>query len=166
MSDTEDLIRHHQQPKNWGSFPDKTERVIHGNSHLDLYNDTLCLSFKWSMLPCPECSGTGKAPNSAYGSSDIEFVNCSACRTFGSLYYVEAVRHISVGCTWLIAASSWFSEYAAGKRVEEIMRLTREDIISLSGLPWAGEHCAILIMEAIADGLGRGFGCLISEELK
>ncbi|MEK7640759.1 MAG: iron-sulfur cluster assembly scaffold protein [Patescibacteria group bacterium] len=162
MSSYEELAGHCRQPKNWGSFPDRTERVLTGASNLELYSDQLYLQFKWATLLCPECFGTGKAANSAYGSSDIEFVNCSACRTFGSLYYIEAVHHVSVGCVWLIGASSWFSEYAECKRVEEIMQLTVDDIINLSGLPWAGAHCASLIKGATNDALYRGFSCLVS----
>ncbi|TSC82327.1 MAG: hypothetical protein G01um101419_598 [Parcubacteria group bacterium Gr01-1014_19] len=160
MSADEELLRHYQQPKNWGSFPEKTKSVLIGQDRSELYNDFLSLSFRWAMLPCPECFGAGKAANSAYGSSDIEFVNCSACHTFGSIYYIEAVHHVSVGCGWLIASSSWFSEYAECRRVEEIMKLKVDDIINLSGLPWAGAHCASLIVGAIKDAFELGFSCL------
>ena len=160
MANIDDLLPYYQKPRNWGSFEGKESRVLIGIAKSDQYNDFLALEFKWAMLPCPECSGTGKAPNSAYGSSDIEFVNCSFCQAFGSYYYIEAVHHVSVGCGWLIAAASWFSEYVECKRVEEVMALKEEDLIRLSGLPYVGEHCASLIREATLDALILGFRCL------
>ncbi len=160
---TDLLLEHYRQPHNWGSVPDKeVPQYLIGITKKEADNDFLALSFKWAMLPCPECSGTGKVPNSACGSSDIEFVNCSFCHTFGSYYYIESVRHVSVGCGWLIASSSWFSEYAECKRVEELMALKEEGLIKLSGLPWVAHHCAELIREATLDALNRGFKCLVS----
>ncbi len=155
------LLEHYRKPRNWGSFPDREARILTGIAKKELYNDFLALSFKWEMLPCLECSATGKAPNSAYGSSDVEFVNCSFCLAFGSCYYIEAVKHVSIGCSWLIAASSWFSGYVEHKRVEEILSLKEADLMRLSGLPRAREHCAALMREAIFDALDRGFHCLI-----
>src|SRR3989344_582393 len=111
MSKLDLLIGHHRRPKNWGSFPDKEVRVLTGITRDARHNDFLALQFKWATLPCPECSATGKAPNSAYGSSNIELVNCSACHTFGYYHYIEAVRNVSVGCGWLIAVASSFSAY-------------------------------------------------------
>ncbi|MDO8466788.1 MAG: iron-sulfur cluster assembly scaffold protein [bacterium] len=160
MANIDALIAHYQRPKNWGSFPDGTERVLTGIDKVECYNDFLALQFKWAMLPCPECSGAGKVPNAASDSEDIEFVNCANCHEFGTRYYIEAVRHVSVGCGWLIAVASWFSEYAECRRVEEIMKLTVDDIINLSGLPWAGAHCASLVRGAIRDALDPGFSCL------
>lgn len=155
------LISHYQRPRNWGSFHHKTERVLTGISRSDGYNDFLALQFQWATLPCSECSATGKAPNAAYGSSDIEYVNCSFCRASGFYYYVQAIRHVSVGCGWLISLASWFSEYARLGRVEDLLALHETDIVNLSGLPWIAHNCAGLIREATLDALSAGFKCLI-----
>src|SRR3972149_10132913 len=116
MDNLDSLLDHYQRPRNWGSFPDRTERVLTGIDKLECYNDFLALQFQWAMLPCSGCSGTRKVPDAASGSCDIEFVNCANCHASGSYYRIEAVRHVSVGCGWLIAVSSWFSEYAECKR--------------------------------------------------
>jgi NifU-like protein involved in Fe-S cluster formation len=163
MDNTDALVLHYQNPKNPGKFfsSEQELRVLTGESHLELYNDSLSLKFKWVLLPCPQCSTTGKVPNAASGGSDIEFVNCSYCLAFGSYYYIESVRYLSKGCGWLMASASWFSEYAECQLVSDVLALKEEDVIRLSGLPWAAHHCALLIREATLGAFRQGFSCFI-----
>lgn len=161
MTNVDKLLDHYQRQRNRGSFAWDATRILTGRAQNELYNDLLQVHFQWAMLPCPDCGTTGKTPSAASGSSDIEFVNCEFCRSFGSVYLISDARHISTGCVWLMAAADWFTEYIKGRSVIEIAALREDDFIALSGLPWVGHHCAGLVRETTLDALKHGFTCLI-----
>lgn len=60
------------------------------------------------------------------------------------------------GCAPAIAAGSVVTELAKGKRVEEALALTSEELDeALGGLPLGRKHCAGLAVEALRAGLAE-----------
>ena len=68
---------------------------------------------------------------------------------------VEA-RFKSFGCTAAIAAGSVTTELVVGRRIDEIERLTDQDVAAaLGGLPASKVHCSVLAERAIREAVGR-----------
>src|SRR5579871_6185375 len=60
------------------------------------------------------------------------------------------------GCPYSVACAAWLSQWAVGKSADEASILTADDLMKvLGGLPLGREHCAVLAVKALADGLQR-----------
>lgn len=73
---------------------------------------------------------------------------------------IEEISYLVYGCCASIATSSMTSILAKGKKLEEALEITEEDIIeALDGLPEEKKHCSNLgvraLKTAIADYKGR-----------
>lgn len=157
---SDELIDHYQRPRNWGSFPyQKKGLILTGIDKCLPYHDFFGIQFKIAVVDCPLCKTSGKMPSAASDSEDIEFVNCDSCSSWGVHWIVEDVRHITVGCGWLIAVGSWLSEHLKHMRVEEVLALKDEEIWDKLQLPWAAIHCSTIAWRAIRDALLPGFEC-------
>ena len=67
---------------------------------------------------------------------------------------IAEARFRALGCTAAIAASSFLTEWLAGRGVEEARTLTNDRLAEmLGGLPAGKTHCSVLAEEALA-------GCL------
>lgn len=65
---------------------------------------------------------------------------------------IQDIKFETLGCAAAIATSSMLTDLAKGKRIEEALKITRQDIANeLGGLPEAKIHCSVLA----ADGLAK-----------
>jgi len=71
---------------------------------------------------------------------------------------ITDARFRALGCTAAIAASSFLTEWLAGRPVEEAKSLTNDRLAEmLGGLPTGKTHCSVLAEEALA-------GCLADHQ--
>jgi len=69
---------------------------------------------------------------------------------------VTNVKFRILGCGAAIATSSIASELALGKSLDEVLKLTDQDIAeALGGLPEEKIHCSILAVTALHTGIMR-----------
>lgn len=69
---------------------------------------------------------------------------------------VADVKYRILGCGVAIATSSMASELARGKPLDEVLKLTDQDIAdALGGLPEEKMHCSVLAVTAIHTGIMR-----------
>lgn len=68
--------------------------------------------------------------------------------------YVEDIKFKTLGCAAAISASSMMTELAKGKSLDEVAKMTRDDINEALGiLPAQKYHCSILSADAIHKAL-------------
>ncbi len=69
---------------------------------------------------------------------------------------ITNVKYRILGCGAAIATSSIASELALGKPLEEVLKLTDQDIAdALGGLPEDKMHCSVLAVTALHTGVMR-----------
>lgn len=63
---------------------------------------------------------------------------------------IKDIRFETLGCAAAIAVSSATTEMAKGKNLEEVLAMTKDDIVEdLGGLPDAKIHCSMLGIDAL-----------------
>jgi nitrogen fixation protein NifU and related proteins len=96
-----------------------------------------------------DADGRAEIENPACGDILRITVKCSAGR-------VAQIRFKAKGCVAAIACGSALTELAAGKKLEEISKLRRENInAAVGGLPQASSHAAQLAFDVLALALSR-----------
>jgi nitrogen fixation NifU-like protein len=73
------------------------------------------------------------------------------------------IKFTSNGCSGAIATSSMMTELAKGKTVEEVLKLTDDDVvIALGGIPEKKKDCSLMgiagLQDALKDYLRKGKG--------
>jgi len=64
------------------------------------------------------------------------------------------VKFKTQGCAASIASGSILTELAKGKTMEEVLRITKEDVVgALGGLPEQKIHCSLLATDALFDAI-------------
>jgi nitrogen fixation NifU-like protein len=64
------------------------------------------------------------------------------------------IRFLAKGCVPAMACGSVLTELVKGKKVEEVRRLRREEVVqAVGGLPEASAHASHLAMDALAAAL-------------
>jgi nitrogen fixation NifU-like protein len=83
---------------------------------------------------------------------------------------IEDIRFQTFGCGSAIATSSMVSEMAKGMRLDEAMKITRNDVADeLDGLPPVKMHCSNLAADALHEAIKdykRKKGEIVEEEEK
>ena len=66
------------------------------------------------------------------------------------------VKYRTQGCAAAIACGSMLSELAKNKTVDEVLEITKDDIVSaLKGLPEQKIHCSVLADDALKQAIGN-----------
>jgi FeS cluster assembly scaffold protein NifU len=69
---------------------------------------------------------------------------------------VEDIKFQTLGCGAAIASSSMLTEMAMGKTLDEVKKITREDIAeALGGLPKQKIHCSVLAGEGLKKAVAK-----------
>ncbi|TRZ78083.1 iron-sulfur cluster assembly scaffold protein [bacterium] len=64
---------------------------------------------------------------------------------------IEDVKFETLGCAAAIASSSAFTEMVKGKKIEDALKVTSDDVIkALGGLPEYKTHCSMMAEEALS----------------
>jgi Fe-S cluster assembly scaffold IscU len=66
---------------------------------------------------------------------------------------VQDAKFLTFGCGSAIASSSYATELAKGKTLEDCMRITNRDIASYLALPPIKKHCSLLAEEALKKAI-------------
>lgn len=70
---------------------------------------------------------------------------------------IEAARFLAYGCPPTLVCGSLLTELIQGKTVNEVLRLTRSDLVNaVGGLPSRKQHAAALAIEALRIALETG----------
>jgi len=71
---------------------------------------------------------------------------------------IEAARFLAYGCAPTLACGSALAEMIEGMKIEEALRLTRQDIArALDGLPARKQHAAALAIETLQAAIKAEF---------
>jgi len=69
---------------------------------------------------------------------------------------IAEARFETHGCPYSVACAAWLTQWAIGKTREEALVLEAGDLMKVvGGLPLGKEHCAVLAVNALRDGLRR-----------
>ena len=69
---------------------------------------------------------------------------------------IEAARFLAYGCAPTLASGSVLAEMVEGMKVEDALRLTKQDVSrALAGLPARKQHAAALAIETLQSALKR-----------
>ena len=67
---------------------------------------------------------------------------------------ISQIRFLVFGCVAAVAASSMTTELAKGKKLEEALKITEQDITdALGGLPDYKIHCSVLGAKALRNAI-------------
>jgi nitrogen fixation NifU-like protein len=67
---------------------------------------------------------------------------------------IKEVRHIPNGCAYTIACASAVTTLVSGRSLEEILKLTADDLAAeLGGLPEDHRHCAALAINTLGEAV-------------
>jgi nitrogen fixation NifU-like protein len=67
---------------------------------------------------------------------------------------IAELKYLVFGCIGAISTSSALSELAVGKKIEEAMKITDDDVIAyLKGIPENKRHCSLLGVRGLHEAL-------------
>ncbi|MBW2356004.1 MAG: iron-sulfur cluster assembly scaffold protein [Deltaproteobacteria bacterium] len=67
---------------------------------------------------------------------------------------IRRIRHLPRGCVYTVACGSAMTHLAAGRRLEEALALTPEQVAEeLGGLPEDHRHCAALAINTLGEAI-------------
>ena len=73
-----------------------------------------------------------------------------------NLDIISEIKYEVFGCAAAIASSSIFSEMAKGKRIKEVLKISRQDVAqALGGLPETKIDCSTLAPDAFAKAVNN-----------
>jgi len=101
--------------------------------------------------------GIGKIGNPVCGDVMHVYINVTKGK-------ISDIKFETFGCAAAIATSSMITELARGKKIEDALKVSRDDISSkLGGLPPIKEHCSNLAADALAEAI---YDYLVKQKLK
>ena len=123
-----------------------------------MYSDKVIEHFKnpRNMGEIENADGVGEVGNPVCGDLITVYIKVKDGK-------LEDVKFKTFGCAAAIATSSMITELAKGKKIEEAMKITRDDVAKeLDGLPPIKMHCSNLA----ADGLHKAIKDYMSKKGK
>ena len=91
----------------------------------------------------PDADGVGTVGNPICGDIMRIYIKVKEGR-------IEDIKFKTFGCAAAIASSSVLTEMVKGRRLDEALKVTREEIIErLGGLPRQKRHCSLLAQDAL-----------------
>ncbi len=101
-----------------------------------------------NMGKIEDADGTGKVGNPVCGDMMEIYISVDESDI------VTDVKFKTFGCGAAIATSSMITEMAKGKRLEEAMAITRDEVAeALGGLPPVKLHCSNLAADGLKDAI-------------
>lgn len=99
-----------------------------------------------------DADGIGKVGNPVCG--DIMWIYIKVSKNKKGNETIKDIKFRTFGCAAAIATSSMITEIAKGKKIEDALNITRNDIAdSLEGLPPIKMHCSNLAADALKDAI-------------
>jgi nitrogen fixation protein NifU and related proteins len=78
---------------------------------------------------------------------------------------IEAARFLAYGCPPTLVCGSVLTELIEGKTVDEVMRVTRKDLLAaIGGLPSRKQHAAALAIETLRTALESACSNLVNDQ--
>ncbi len=95
--------------------------------------------------------GIGKVGNPVCG--DVMYLYIKVERKNNKLY-IKDIKFLTFGCASAIASSSVITELAKGKSFDDVLKLSKDDVIKKLGeLPPHKVHCSILAIDALNEAI-------------
>ncbi len=67
---------------------------------------------------------------------------------------IKEIKHVPNGCVYTVACASATTELVRGRRLEEALKITPEDVArALGGLPEDHRHCAALAVNTLGEAI-------------
>jgi len=107
-----------------------------------------------------DADGVGEVGNPVCG--DMMKIYIKVGKNKGGDEILEDIKFQTLGCGAAIASSSMLTEMAKGQKIEDALKITREQIAEkLGGMPKEKIHCSVLaaagLKKAVADYRGETF---------
>ena len=114
-----------------------------------MYNEIIMDHFKnpRNVGQIEDADGVGEAENSVCGDTTKLYLMIQEGK-------IRDSKFKTFGCTAAIAASSMLTQMLKGLRVEEAVKITKEDVSNaLGGLPPLKVHCSVLAEDAVKSAV-------------
>ena len=114
-----------------------------------MYNEIIMDHFKnpRNVGQIEDADGVGEAENSVCGDTTKLYLRIENGK-------IRDSKFKTFGCTAAIAASSMLTQMLKGLRVEEAVKITKEDVSNaLGGLPPLKVHCSVLAEGAVKSAV-------------
>ncbi len=114
-----------------------------------MYNEIIMDHFKnpRNVGQIEDADGVGEAENSVCGDTTKLYLRIQEGK-------IRDSKFKTFGCTAAIAASSMLTQMLKGLRVEEAVKITKEDVSNaLGGLPPLKVHCSVLAEDAVKSAV-------------
>lgn len=112
--------------------------------------------------------GLGRVGNLTCG--DIMYLYIKVEKDRKGKEIIKNVKFETFGCTVAIANTSLLTTMIKGKRIEEVMKITKDDLLKkFGGVPFMKIHCSMLAVDALFEAIYDYYvksGKKISKELQ
>jgi nitrogen fixation NifU-like protein len=115
-----------------------------------LYTEKVMETFKnpHNYGKIKNASGIGKVGNIVCGDVMWLYIKVDKNET------IKDIKFETFGCVAAISTSSIITDLVKGKRIDEALKITKDNIIeSLGGLPKIKYHCSVLAVDALIEAV-------------
>jgi len=114
-----------------------------------MYSELLMDHFKnpRNVGDMPDADGVGMVGNPTCGDVMTIYIKVKDD-------IITDIKFKTFGCGAAIASSSYTTELVKGKKIDDVLKFTRNDISEgLGGLPPVKVHCSILALDALREAI-------------